>query len=141
MYIQRRPPNSPRTDTLCPYTTLFRSHPRRETTQRIAKGARVRSGAIFGHGARRTAFEEIDQIGAERVVAVVSHDERHILDLGKFAMEQSFDDISGIVRRYTPAHTPTTLERRQPEVRGDVREALRTFPTIQRRQGKHSWRD
>src|SRR3546814_4399619 len=58
-------------------------HPRRETTQRIAKGARVRSGAIFGHGARRTAFEEIDQIGAERVVAVVSHDrsEEHTSEL------------------------------------------------------------
>src|SRR3546814_18631775 len=88
---------------------------RRETTQRIAKGARVRSGAIFGHGARRTAFEEIDQIGAERVVAVVSHDERHILDLGKFAIGQSFDEISGIVRRYKLAQRPTDLARRQHE--------------------------
>src|SRR3546814_11105802 len=69
------------------------------------------------------AFEEIDQIGAERVVAVVSHDERHILDLGKFAIGQSFDEISGIVRRYKLAHRPTDIERRQHDVRGDVREA------------------
>src|SRR3546814_4425728 len=33
----RRPPRSTRTDTLCPYTTLFRSRPRSRPRQRLGR--------------------------------------------------------------------------------------------------------
>src|SRR3546814_6481137 len=45
----RRPPRSTRTDTLCPYTTLFRSSPTRASARTVASAA-LRSNA----GAPRT---------------------------------------------------------------------------------------
>src|SRR3546814_10000103 len=51
----RRPPRSTRTDTLCPYTTLFRSRDNRcnEIFERMARddmltsGSKLRAGGIF----------------------------------------------------------------------------------------------
>src|SRR3546814_3565504 len=47
----RRPPRSTRTDTLFPYTTLFRSPERRQRREGVAQGgvlAEVQRGAVTG---------------------------------------------------------------------------------------------
>src|SRR3546814_8248277 len=48
--MQRRPPRSTRTDTLFPYTTLFRSKIRREGSM-IARFAALSAALAFGAGA------------------------------------------------------------------------------------------
>src|SRR3546814_5574855 len=47
----RRPPRSTRTDTLFPYTTLFRSHYTGIDTDRFAPGDRAAARAVRGMGA------------------------------------------------------------------------------------------
>src|SRR3546814_15302407 len=72
----RRPPRSTRTDTLCPYTTLFRSTVgAREVAQHI--GARVGRGSIGelarergASGQGRADGIEIDEVHARQRVAV-----------------------------------------------------------------------
>src|SRR3546814_15300996 len=54
----RRPPRSTRTDTLFPYTTLFRSHPRPPRARPLAhpdrpRAVRPRGGTRLGRRARR----------------------------------------------------------------------------------------
>src|SRR3546814_6863470 len=50
----RRPPRSTRSDTLCPYTTLFRSPERRDRSRaRRRRGTGLRRGRGGGQGARR----------------------------------------------------------------------------------------
>src|SRR3546814_3471677 len=53
----RRPPRSTRTDTLFPYTTLFRSHRRREQAARPAGNGRTRR-ATTERGRRASARSE-----------------------------------------------------------------------------------
>src|SRR3546814_6687738 len=48
----RRPPRSTRTDTLFPYTTLFRSHRFRRTAQRPCRGAPPGQAAARRHARR-----------------------------------------------------------------------------------------
>src|SRR3546814_17487790 len=62
----RRPPRSTRTDTLCPYTTLFRSRRRREPF-RIARAER-RAGCK-----RERGIGADTGVAAEIVVIVVAH--------------------------------------------------------------------
>src|SRR3546814_11819212 len=50
-----RPPRSTRTDTLFPYTTLFRSHLLPHRRRDIAELSRSGGGARFRRGARRRA--------------------------------------------------------------------------------------
>src|SRR3546814_14991466 len=59
----RRPPRSTRTDTLFPYTTLFRSHQRR-------KAAVPRSAAVLMSGAAM-ASSEVTVLAPERAEQVV----------------------------------------------------------------------
>src|SRR3546814_19294717 len=56
--MRRRPPRSTRTDTLFPYTTLFRSRAARETTRRIGRKAPTDSAHKASHERlhRETAF-------------------------------------------------------------------------------------
>src|SRR3546814_5423046 len=51
----RRPPRSTRTDTLFPYTTLFRSAPTDRVADRSDRQAVQRGAAIFGEGVRQQA--------------------------------------------------------------------------------------
>src|SRR3546814_7143208 len=113
----RRPPGSTRTDTLFPYTTLFRSHrPRaaylgrevqsvRARAQRPAAGA-VRTGGRAGTGARGPA--EQHAAGAEgraRAGAAVRRSEEHTSEL------QSLMRISYAVfclKKKTDTHKDTT---------------------------------
>src|SRR3546814_4852764 len=61
----RRPPRSTRTDTLFPYTTLFRSHPMRQRTEKVHRG--------------RTPYCEVRHIGflppPFRVVVLIRSEE------------------------------------------------------------------
>src|SRR3546814_2320145 len=53
----RRPPRSTRTDTLFPYTTLFRSGPE-SSADRPGRGAQPRAGRTDGRVSRRAALPE-----------------------------------------------------------------------------------
>src|SRR3546814_5991352 len=67
----RRPPRSTRTDTLFPYTTLFRSLVDRLREQRglqVAAG-RVRGGEEVDH--HRALFQRIGQLEGERLASQV----------------------------------------------------------------------
>src|SRR3546814_9797504 len=67
----RRPPRSTRTDTLCPYTTLFRSRPPPEHPYRIvgiaADGAAVRDGGAHRADFRRPGFVVVIELGNEAI--------------------------------------------------------------------------
>src|SRR3546814_13982265 len=60
--MRRRPPKSTRTDTLFPYTTLFRSHQRARIGQRIA---------ILEAEDRQLAERRVDDLHARLVVSDV----------------------------------------------------------------------
>src|SRR3546814_7828599 len=65
----RRPPRSTRTDTLFPYTTLFRSvhHRHRQQIGRDAADIAVeRQAARVGRRLRRRQADAQDRVGAER---------------------------------------------------------------------------
>src|SRR3546814_7663549 len=65
--MRRRPPRSTRTDTLFPYTTLFRS-PAQAARARHAVDARGRAGGVRPEGARveqRRAFERSEEHTSE----------------------------------------------------------------------------
>src|SRR3546814_9072685 len=83
----------------------------------------VCSSDLRGHAAWRAALEEIDQMGAERIVAVIGHDERQILHFDKFAVGQAVDECRRVIRRQEFAHPSADIERRQHDVRGDIRAA------------------
>src|SRR3546814_14016171 len=65
----RRPPRSTRTDTLFPYTTLFRSQPRpgaeQERSRRAAFRLRRRSGPERDRTLRRAAPQEAERDRSE----------------------------------------------------------------------------
>src|SRR3546814_13182519 len=67
----RRPPRSTRTDTLFPYTTLFRSvdldQPVRLAADRRAAVPRARAGVMDGHRTRRI-LDHIARTGRARVI-------------------------------------------------------------------------
>src|SRR3546814_20633085 len=81
--MTRRPPRSTRTDTLFPYTTLFRSvafgdglpaafHGVRETIARraIGRDGEALVGAVDAHH-RRVAARALDGIGADHVIILL----------------------------------------------------------------------
>src|SRR3546814_18547537 len=82
----RRPPRSTRTDTLFPYTTLFRSH-------QVARLRAVRGGAV--HRDDAAAFLCADRVGRETlaVVDVVDLDALVLADAGD--VEQPAVDRAG----------------------------------------------
>src|SRR3546814_20149480 len=78
----RRPPRSKRTDTLCPYTTLFRAdrdHAHRLPRRGLVERAEIEVGDLFG----RKQYEAAD----------ARHDDRDIVRL----VEMS-GDMRGIAR-------------------------------------------
>src|SRR3546814_15280304 len=68
----RRPPRSTRTDTLFPYTTLFRSESTREVVFGRAKTATSCSDCI--HCGADSADFEIDEVGIRHNVVDVCHE-------------------------------------------------------------------
>src|SRR3546814_2493321 len=87
---------------------IYRRHDRhtcREAAERVAKGPRAGTGAILGHAAWRAALEEIDQMGAESIVAVIGPDERQILHLDKLAVGQAADDRRRVILRHEIGRT------------------------------------
>src|SRR3546814_4478244 len=65
--MRRRPPRSTRTDTLFPYTTLFRSLDRRGKAVGVQAGARGRGQhALVGHGRGAAQRPVVDHL-AERI--------------------------------------------------------------------------
>src|SRR3546814_12633140 len=78
--IIRRPPRSTRTDTLFPYTTLFRSQDRGLPAQRrLGSPVRIRrpggagehAVALLLHPARRSRHRDLDAVDAVAEVAVL----------------------------------------------------------------------
>src|SRR3546814_3639685 len=74
----RRPPRSTRTDTLFPYTTLFRSTPSEIRDAEGAAALRVGGGAVtfetvaFGYDADRTILNGVSfAVGAGETLAIV----------------------------------------------------------------------
>src|SRR3546814_6175927 len=60
----RRPPRSTRTDTLFPYTTLFRSHPPgRAMSHHLTKAMPVETSESFSHLDIRVYYEDTDAGG------------------------------------------------------------------------------
>src|SRR3546814_1933626 len=84
----RRPPRSTRTDTLCPYTTLFRSVPRRKLAvqavgQHLLGDAR-RHGAAAGQllaDARWQLLHLAEGVGMLAEVAMDDRSEEHTSEL------------------------------------------------------------
>src|SRR3546814_7818599 len=92
--MMRRPPRSTRTDTLFPYTTLFRSHlasrKSRQTKDTLELGSRL--------PARSESAEEARDIRAQRVARIAAFhcDQRRPAARGDVGREQA------IVRRLDP---------------------------------------
>src|SRR3546814_11393076 len=75
----RRPPRSTRTDTLCPYTPLFRSDRERRAQHR----ARAAAGDVIGKQAERDRCEpradERDDLSHEQMaIGAVCQDGEHV---------------------------------------------------------------
>src|SRR3546814_11959507 len=75
--MRRRPPRSTRTDTLCPYTTLFRSHPDAGKTTLTEKlllfaGAIQIAGSVKARKASRHASSDWMEIEKQRGISVAS---------------------------------------------------------------------
>src|SRR3546814_17440455 len=93
--MMRRPPRSTRTDTLFPYTTLFRSHlasrKSRQTKDTLELGSRLPE--------RSESAEEARDIRAQRVarIAALHCDQRRPAARGDVGREQA------IFRRLAPA--------------------------------------
>src|SRR3546814_8534051 len=88
----RRPPRSTRTDTLCPYTTLFRS-----VDQHLAQRHRIHRGIERCRGHRHLGFQ-----GGQRCTAVY-HQERkegenpvHLLQQAR--SEEHTSDLQSLMR-------------------------------------------
>src|SRR3546814_487640 len=69
----RRPPRSTRTDTLFPYTTLFRSHGGSPAFRGCRRNAasRRRAWRLFQHGRRRGSELRLDPRACQSVVAAM----------------------------------------------------------------------
>src|SRR3546814_12887524 len=93
-----RPPRATRTDTLFPYTTLFRSEVQ---LARLALGAQLGQGAhqVAAHGAAHAAVAELDdfflavlhqQIVVDAFRPELVFDDRHAaaVEFGEDALEQ-----------------------------------------------------
>src|SRR3546814_11682010 len=72
----RRPPRSTRTDTLFPYTTLFRSRPPYDG-QLTALDGGLRHVVECEHGAERRLIEEAPQLLVAVVIVEASTGEQH----------------------------------------------------------------
>src|SRR3546814_12099503 len=73
----RRPPRSTRTDTLFPYTTLFRSHVARRRGREPGLAAEFKR-----QQATRLCIElpaDIEHVAGDRGRAAVAHQHRHVL--------------------------------------------------------------
>src|SRR3546814_7308683 len=91
----RRPPRSTRTDTLFPYTTLFRSC-------FSARGAETHAV----HDVVQTRFQQLNQGLASVATATLSRSEEHTSEL------QSLMRISYAVFRLKKNNNPTTISSR-----------------------------
>src|SRR3546814_4646189 len=68
----RRPPRSTRTDTLFPYTTLFRSAVRRQIAVRVIGEARAARRRILVEPVRAIIARDVDMAGP-RIAVVAAH--------------------------------------------------------------------
>src|SRR3546814_14558697 len=68
----RRPPRSTRTDTLCPYTTLFRSLFLERIHDAVARDL-VTLDALDGHHRPAVRDVGVDELPRDRVAARVEH--------------------------------------------------------------------
>src|SRR3546814_3558754 len=89
----RRPPRSKRTDTLFPYTTLFRSQPDHQ-----AVGTEVRGPEMARDDDRRQHAEEVLGVDADR-------GEQGVSDDGAARVHQP----ASMKRTFTMSHSPTVL--------------------------------
>src|SRR3546814_10094255 len=94
----RRPPRSTRTDTLFPYTTLFRStHSASEPQGREALMSKLRVGVIganlqgsWGASAHLPALAALDEL--ETVAVATSHMESAKATAARYGVAHAFDD-------------------------------------------------
>src|SRR3546814_9842402 len=77
----RRPPRSTRTDTLCPYTTLFRSAPgsSRRTRRGSAISVRASSSSFFWPPESRPAYSSLSGVRSTKLST--SRSEEHTSEL------------------------------------------------------------
>src|SRR3546814_5101444 len=96
----RRPPRSTRTDTLFPYTTLFRSDFLGGLTGRLQVFARIELARIFGHEASNCARHGQADIGIDIDLANAELDgfldffDRHAIGFFHVAAERSEEHTS-----------------------------------------------
>src|SRR3546814_10461321 len=102
----RRPPRSTRTDTLFPYTTLFRSARKRPEGQRRARWARLRSTAGRLKPARKTMSSTPQSISD-----VTCHSSRDLPPMLRRALGSS--SVSGSRRLPCPAPLISAFNARQ----------------------------
>src|SRR3546814_1712534 len=96
--MYRRPPRSTRTDTLFPYTTLFRSRHGRA----LAFAARQLAGLVLQSMAEADRFEQVAR-GLRRVVdglAAEHHRQHHVLQRGELRQQvvELVDEAQRMVR-------------------------------------------
>src|SRR3546814_8025223 len=96
----RRPPRSTRTDTLFPYTTLFRSRPRLALVQGLCLGFAQRrfDGRNIDSAARERHGRQAIEAGADRIGAGLRRPEARVAALGK--------ELQRLVRLRHAEHTP-----------------------------------
>src|SRR3546814_20224330 len=97
----RRPPRSTRTDTLFPYTTLFRSLPKVDLEVVSSNGEAARRAAAEGQGSAAIASLQAGRINTLQILASnIEDDPRNttrFLVLGKQEPGQSGADITSVV--------------------------------------------
>src|SRR3546814_13925985 len=101
----RRPPRSTRTDTLFPYTTLFRSETRNQAHQRRFATA----GAADDGGYRARPRDETDVVQRGHILTGVAH-----ADVTKHDLAGSAIDVL-----HTAIELVTLIEHREQALRGD----------------------
>src|SRR3546814_9418497 len=116
--MRRRPPRSTRTDTLFPYTTLFRSAPFEHRVLHVAAGQQRRehrgdqAAAVLGAAAGKVAPDFAPALGAVGV-AQAQHDRRPV----DHRSEEHTSELQSLMRisyavfclkKKKPLHTKTT---------------------------------
>src|SRR3546814_5973495 len=110
----RRPPRSTRTDTLFPYTTLFRSRPRLALVQGLCLGFAQRrfDGRNIDSAARERHGRQAIEAGADRIGA---RSEEHTSELQSlmrisyavFCLKKTIPRLNHVVGQI---YTPCTLQ-------------------------------
>src|SRR3546814_3299709 len=79
--MMRRPPISTRTDTRCPYTTLFRSERAELMRRQVAAGRTLEDMELILSPMVEDAKEAVGSMGDDTPLAVISRSDEHTSEL------------------------------------------------------------